>query len=239
MIALLALLAVLAVAAGASGVLLLFYSADPDWQELGKWLWTLAIALLVTGAISVLVKQIEARRSQKATFASLLHDLIAANRQVIVASRLMRAHMSAKTYRDQSAELIRIRADLRRVMASAESEKVRGLEHHLRTMCNFLDKLGDEYERNYLEVSRRQSVDEERIKVLVANTIATQPAFPSKSTITALIAPLSAWRILSDANQFPELAQLLASDFESEHPFGHNYQSARAILDERMQRKWR
>src|SRR5262244_4613774 len=107
----------LAVAVAGGGVAALYTSDLNVPAEVGKWLLTLATALAVTGALSSVVRQIEERRVRRTAWETLLRDLIAAKHTVVVCRLLLRAHKTAATYRDQFAELIRVRAQLRDIMA--------------------------------------------------------------------------------------------------------------------------
>jgi hypothetical protein len=53
--------------------------------EAGEWLLTVAAALVLTGAFSMVVKQIDQRRSERQAWHDILNDLVAANQKLILA----------------------------------------------------------------------------------------------------------------------------------------------------------
>jgi hypothetical protein len=65
-----------------------------------------AAALVLTGALSMVVKQIDQRRSERQAWHEILNDLIAANQKLILARVRLQAHKSAKTYQEQLAEVM-------------------------------------------------------------------------------------------------------------------------------------
>ena len=69
-------LALCAVAAVVGAFILLDRSRTADvGAEVGKWLFTVAAALVLTGALSMVVKQIDQRRSERQAWHGILNDL--------------------------------------------------------------------------------------------------------------------------------------------------------------------
>jgi hypothetical protein len=149
----------LALAAGLSAAvgiwLLSIGKAGDDNTEVGKWLLTLSSALFVAGAVSTVVRLVEAARTEREKWAERLHDLMAARDTVSIARLLLSAHATAKTYREQVGELIQVRALLRRLRTEPEMAQDRDLSAAFDAMLNYLDQLGREYEVSYLSVARQ------------------------------------------------------------------------------------
>ena len=86
-----------AVAAAAVGLFLLSRTTDFG-AEAGKWLLSVAVAFAVTGTLSLVMRPIDQRRSEREAWHAVLHDLVAANQKVEMARLRLLAHRSAKTY---------------------------------------------------------------------------------------------------------------------------------------------
>jgi hypothetical protein len=224
-------LIVCAVAAvgGALYFLLTAHTVDVH-AEVGRWLLTVAVAFAVTGALSVVVKQIDQHRSEREAWHTVLNDLVAANQTVTLARVRLQAQRSAKTYQEQLAELMRARIELRRLYAIGIVVGVPPLREHIGAMREYLDALGSEYETGYLRVSRQQRLDElwldDQMKAAATSTGA--PVLPAP-----LAQPTQAWRLLQDPEGFPRLAALLDDDAYSIDTFRINYKRAKACLEER------
>jgi hypothetical protein len=222
-------LAGLAVLAAVGGVVSLEESRADVPGEVGKWMLGLATAFAVAGAVSVLVRQFEDRRAERAAWEGVLQDLVAASHTLLVARLLLRANKTASTYRDQFAEIVRARAVLRGIMARRDVFDYPDLREQLRVMRSYLDNLGKEYEKNYLRVARQQLIDEERLKQLVKEAVTGQTA---EEPFGEAHERLSAWRMLEDAEQFPLLTAFLGDKlFESQ--FRYNYNEAKRLLEDR------
>jgi hypothetical protein len=100
-----------------AGAVVLSTSTVDVPAEIGKWLLTLGTALAITGALSAAIKQRDERRAQRAAWEARLSTVIAANHSVVVIRLMLRAHKTARTYRDQIAELVSVRAQLRTLQA--------------------------------------------------------------------------------------------------------------------------
>jgi hypothetical protein len=196
--------------------------------EVGKWLLTLAAAFVLTGALSMVVKQIDQRRSEREAWHTVLNDLIAANQTVMLARLRLRAQQSALTYREQLAEIMHARVELRRIYAIGIVIGDPTLRADIKGMRRYLDALGSEYETGYLCVARQQRLDElwltDQMKVANANTCT--PVLPAR-----LAKPTVAWRLLQDRKQFPRLAALLDEDAFPIDTFRTSYKRAKARLE--------
>jgi hypothetical protein len=165
-------LAVAAAMSAAVGIwLLVIGSSGDDNTEVGKWLLALSSALLVAGAVSTVVRVVEVSRTERETWAERLHDVMAARDTVAMARLFLSAHATAKTYQDQAAELIHVRAKLRRLKAEPGVAKDRNLLSAIDLMLGYLDDLGREYEACYLTVARQQLLDEAWLKKRVADEV--------------------------------------------------------------------
>src|SRR6266852_984856 len=128
--------------------------------EVGKWLLTVAAAFVLTGVLSVGVKQIDQRRSEREAWHAVLKDLVAASQTVLVARLRLRAQQSALTYQEQLAELSRVRVELRGIEATGLVIGEKSLQEDISKMRRYLEALGSEYEAGYLRVARQQRLDE-------------------------------------------------------------------------------
>src|SRR5690242_20731638 len=154
-------LALCAVAALAGALMLLHRSHTvADDAEVGKWLLTEAAALVLTGALSMVVKQIDQRRSAREAWHSILSDLVAANQKIILARVRLQAHRSARTYQEQLAAVMDARVEVRRIGAIDIVNRDRSLPQQITAMREYLDALGQEFAAGYLHAARQQRLDE-------------------------------------------------------------------------------
>lgn len=222
----LALCAVVALA-GALVLLNRSHSADVD-AEVGKWLLTVAAALVLTGALSMVVKQIDQRRSERQAWQEILNDLVAANQKLVVARVRLQAHQSAKTYQEQLAEVMGARVEVRRIGALDIVNRDRSLSDQITAMRHYLDDLGREYAAGYLPASRQQRLDEvwldEQMKE--ANKGNGAPELPEW-----LAQPTKAWLVLTNAARFPRLGALLDDGAFPVDTFRTNYKLAKECLE--------
>jgi hypothetical protein len=218
-----------AAAATAGALVLLHGSNTVDASaEVGKWLLTVAAGLVLTGALSMVAKQIDQRRTEREAWRAVLHDLVAANQVVMLGRVRLAAHRSALTYREQLAEVMRARVELRRILAIGIVAGDRPLRDLISALRNYLDAMGREYESGYLHVARQQRLDElwltERLKAAIDNT--DMPILPA-----LLAEPTEAWRLLQDRARFPRLAALLDNDAFPIDTFRTSYKRAKARLE--------
>lgn len=196
--------------------------------EVGKWLLTVAAALVLTGALSMVVKQIDQRRSERQAWHDILNDLVGANQKVILARIRLQAHQSAKTYQEQLGEVMGARAEVRRIGALDIVNKDTSLSDQITKMREYLDALGQEYAAGYLPASRQQRLDEvwldERMKT--ANAGIGAPELPRW-----LEKPTKAWLRLTDEKELPRLAALLDEDSFPIDTFRTNYKLAKERLE--------
>jgi hypothetical protein len=222
-------LALCAVAALVGALVLLNRSHTVDVNaEVGKWLLTVAAALVLTGALSMVVKQIDQRRSERQAWHEILNDLVAANQKLILARVRLQAHQSAKTYQEQLAEVMAARVEVRRIGALDIVNRDRSLSDQITRMREYLDGLGQEYAAGYLNVARQQRLDEVWLtsQMNAANVGDDAPKLPDRLSCAA-----RAWLLLKDASQFPRLAALLDEDAFPIDTFRTNYKLAKERLE--------
>ncbi len=222
-------LALCAVAALVGALVLLHrsHTADVD-AEVGKWLLTVTAALVLTGALSMVVKQIDQRRSERQAWHEILNDLVAANQKVVLARVRLQAHQSAKTYQEQLAEVMAARVEVRRLGALDIVNRDTALGWQITKMREYLDALGQEYAAGYLQASRQQRLDEVWLtsQMNAANDGSGAPELPDR-----LAGPMKAWLLLRDATQFPRLAALLDDGAFPIDTFRTNYKLAKEGLE--------
>lgn len=222
-------LALCAVAALVGALVLLHRSHTVDVDaEVGNWLLTVTAALVLTGALSMVVKQIDQRRSERQAWHGILNDLIAANQKLILARVRLQAHRSAKTYQEQLAEVMAARVEVRRIGALDIVNRDRSLSDQITVMRRYLDDLGQEYAAGYLTVARQQRLDEMWLtsQMNAANDGDGAPELPDR-----LADPTRAWLLLKDASQFPRLAALLDEGAFPIDTFRTNYKLAKERLE--------
>lgn len=219
---------VLSVAVFVAGILVLNVSKVDVPAEIGKWLLTLGIALAITGTLSVAIKQRDERRARRSAWETRLNTVIAANHSVVVIRLMLRAHKTARTYRDQIAVLIQVRSQLRTLQADGAVLMLTELRAAIKSMRRYLDAVGQEYEAGYLAVARQQLVDERRLTKAVQDA-ADKPA----GTVVEgdLVAPMSAWALLTDPARFPCLVAFLDDETFQASAYRVGYGDAKRLLE--------
>lgn len=204
-------------------------TADVD-AEVGKWLLTVTAALVFTGALSMVVKQLDERRSDRQRWYGVLNDLGDANHTIAMLRLYLVAEQSALTYMKQLAELVRARQELRRISAIDIVMKDPELPEHINGMQKYLEALGQECEDGYLRVARQQRLDEvwltDQMKAAsdkVASDSADAPVLPD-----GLAKPTRAWYMLKG---FPQLAALLDDHTFQISAFCIHYKLAKRRLE--------
>jgi hypothetical protein len=224
-------LALCAVAAVVGALILLDRSRTVDvGAEVGKWLLTVAAALVLTGALSMVVKQIDQRRNERQAWHGILNDLVAANQKVVLARVRLQAHRSAKTYQEQLAEVMSARVEVRRIGAIDIVNRDGSLPERINAMREYLDALGQEYAAGYLRAARQQRLDEAWLndKMKAANDGKGPPELPEW-----LAEPTTAWLMLTDPSKFPRLGALMDDAAFPIDTFRTNYKLAKEYLEMR------
>ena len=195
---------------------------------MGNWLLTVAAALVLTGALSMVVKQIDQRRSERQAWHDILNDLVAANQNLALARVRLQAHRSARTYQEQLAEVMAARVEMRRIGAIDIVNRDPSLTGWITAMKEYLDALGHEFAAGYLHAARQQRLDEVWLeeKMKAANQGGDAPE------LTGWLAePTTAWRMLTDASRFPRLGALLDDQAHPIDTFRTNYKLAKERLE--------
>ena len=188
----------LALVAAAVGVSLTV-EGEGGWHDVGSALMSLAIALLIGGAVAGVVKVAEQERNDRASvdeakqqraadWAGTLMNVVGVDHLVETARKLMNAHKTALTYNREHTHLIAAQLTLRQVLFDplvANDQTVDSAGHkiadYLEQMTEYLAALTDEYEAEYLRVARQQLLDEAWLKATVSGTATP----PTKSSAAA------------------------------------------------------
>lgn len=199
------ILAVLACISATLGILFVSASAPEDaLREVGKWCLQLALVFAGTGVVSVVVRQSELSRARREAWAESLHELVGAHDEAQMASRLLSAHATAKTYADQVKALTSVRGTLRRLASAPGVQEDQELHDALVAMRKYLKNLIKEYQVKYLPVARQHRLDEEVLSFRLGRLAQTEES-PLPILPTELGEPLPAGLTLQDASQFPLL----------------------------------
>jgi hypothetical protein len=230
---LLALMSVMVAATCAAGGILILNIGYPNDTptEVGKWLLQISALFAGTGALSAALRQADVARVERASWAALLQDLIAAHDLAQLSSRLLSAHATAKTYSEQMTQIHEVRANIRRLSSAPEVHDDPSLSTPLLAMRRYLRLLVEEYRDKYLAIARQQRLDEAaltyRLKEMVeAAATGEFPVLPDD-----LAGPLPAGVMLADASKFPRLADF--RDNYDQCAFRANYEEAKDAFQAR------
>lgn len=129
---------------------------------------TLFFGALLGGVVSLLIADFDRRRVQRAAqlefISNVLNDLKGVYDRIDRGRTLIAAHQSAKTYGEQMREFIDARVKLLNVLRALRFDERSGAISSVRTevekMEGYLHLLTGEFEKEYKEISRSQSVYE-------------------------------------------------------------------------------
>ena len=233
----------LAVVAAALGVILTV-KGEGGWSDVGSALMSLAIALLIGGAVAGVVKLSEQERSDQtarakesqqtaANWAGVLMEVVGVDHTVETARKLMNAHRTALTYNREHTNLIAAELILRQAWFDplvANDREVDGDGHriadYLMQMTNYLGALTDEYEDQYLRVARQQLVDEAWL-----TATAEAPRETDDSLIPdAFYTGTKTWQMMK---QLPSLGEFLEKATFEQGPFLTSYKAVKPLLEAR------
>jgi hypothetical protein len=195
-------------------------------QEVGKWLLMLATGVITAGVIVAAFRFLEHRQDQRAAWRSRLADLTSAHDAVLTARLRLAAHQTAKAYSDEIAGLVTVRETLRRAFPRGEAKKTRG---EVTKMWAYLEDLGNEYRDNYLEVSRRQRIDEAKLKKKTDQLVASNDDPPDW-----FLKPMSAYQLIADEEKFPHCHAFLDDKLFKNCKFETGYRNARKLALRRL-----
>jgi hypothetical protein len=160
---------------------------------------TLLFGSMLGGVVSLLVQDFDRRRLQRAAqldfVSNVLSDLKDVYDSVDRGRTLIRAHRSARTYGDEMRNLIEARVKLLNVVRALKFDE-RGVSigtvgTEVARMEQYLKSLIGEFEKQYKDISRLQSVYEARMKKAVqqADSIAQKdPELPRNEPWEAIAA---------------------------------------------------
>lgn len=226
------LLGALSVIAAATGITLLVNSSSSDARfEVAKWLLGLSTVLFGAGVLGAVLRLSDLTRARRESWARHLQDVVAAHDTAQLASRLLPAHATAKTYSEQMVRINEVRGILRRITTSEDLHDEPRLRNLLKAMRGYLKELTLEYNKNYLPVARQQRLDEAVLDVRLKQQAAasTAPDFPLVPAELAGVLP--AGRALEDIKRFPFLHGFRYAFEETE--FRKAYEAAKPILEEK------
>jgi hypothetical protein len=218
----------LASSAAVIGIVLVAQSASDDSsREIGKWVLQVALVFAGTGVVSVVVRQAELSRARRDAWTELLHELIGAHDAAQMASRLLSAHATAKTYSEQITVLTAARGTLRRLSSAPGVHEDKELHDALLAMRWYLKRLIKEYQEKYLPVARQQRLDEAVLGFRLGKVAESdRPDFPVLPP--ELGQPLPAGLALQDAGRFPLLNEFRTAFKASK--FREAYEVAKPIM---------
>jgi hypothetical protein len=212
--------------------------ADSDdlWTEAGKVALTAVGVAVIGGLVKFLFDQhayvrtqleleIEQKREARAKRDTIIRDLImeldGLRNSVERARRLIRAHRSARSYRDRMQEIIdtRVRAEglERKVEALEDSDAglLEGARHrlisHLEKSNKYLDALIQEYEEKYKPVADLQRLDEETVDATL-KAYAEKVTRDGSSQVPDPEFRWRAWEAIKTPGRFPRLLDFLAEE---------------------------
>jgi hypothetical protein len=223
-----AVLGFLAALSAGVGIALVFGSSPGDPERvIGEWLMQVSLVFAGTGAVSLVVRQVEANRALRDAWTTSLHELVHAHDEAQMAARLLSAHATARTYAEQIKVLSLSRATLRRLSSSPDIQEDPELHSYLIQMRGYLKDIVKEYQARYLPVARQQRLDEavltHRIKEIAESSPTGFPTLPEE-----LAQPFPAGVSLQDPTEFPLLNEFRTGFMTS--PFRRNYEAAKPIV---------
>lgn len=199
---------------GAAGVVL-SYLTRTSHPELSKALTsgatTVLFGALLGGIVSLLLAELDRWRLRRAAeieyLTNILAELKAVYDQVDRGRTLIAAHKSAKTYGDEMRNLIQARVRLLQVLRAlkfdARRRSAEAVLTAVKDMEDYLKKLVDEFEANYKDISREQSVYEAQMKSVLAKASTGSVDLPLNTPWDQIVA-------------LPQIADLLQPLQESE-----------------------
>jgi hypothetical protein len=218
-------------------------TADPDkkgtWGDVGKALMTLSVTVWVGGAVAAWLKLNERNHEVKEQWAELLQDVVEAHQKLTVACQLINAHKTAKTYAEQHEKILSVRSTLRRFCSHplvAGDRAGRGkvsLLGHLQVMKDYVERLGDEYARQYLAAARQQRIDEQCLKVHIEELVGQGIANPRMEVDLNdwVYKPTRSWDMLTNTQSFRRLNDFI-TNFDNSC-FEASFKDLRGMLETR------
>jgi hypothetical protein len=159
---------------------------------------------------------------ERANWLDKLEEITAANDVVHIARLRLRAHSSASCYKEEMDNLINVRGTLRRIATDPQDVD---LYEPVEAMWKYIERLLEEFETQYLHVSRQQLTDEVWLK--------GQAGLPPEDRDPAFFEKSQAAQMLEDEGRFPELTKFRSHPF---NPPGYlrGWRAARGVLRSRV-----
>lgn len=170
MVALAAVLFLLATGVVVAGIALLRSSPTASGAsfEVGRWLLQLGTVLAGTGLITAVFRQVDLTRARRESWTTMLQGLVVRQDAVEGAAMRMESNPDAATYADLVERCRDLRALLRRIIALPEVHNSDGsLRQQVDRMRRYLKPLVKEHERNFLRISRQESLDQKILEVRI------------------------------------------------------------------------
>jgi hypothetical protein len=147
---------------------------------------TLLFGALLGGIVTLLIADFDRRRVQRAAqldfISNVLADLKGVYDRVDRGRTLIRAHQSAKTYGDEMRNFIEARVKLLNVVRALKFDErgapITRIRANVAIMEEYLKTLIDEFEREYKEIARSQSLYEARMKQIIGEAVSASDAAP-------------------------------------------------------------
>ena len=204
--------------------------ASTLWGDVAKTALSVVSVAIIGGLVKFLfdqhVAQRDARNAEAAYVSRVGMDIEDIRSTVGRARQLIKAHRSARSYRDRMQELIdcRVRiaslvrsieghwADQRSAAYALDAKTV--ILRYLEGLRSYLNSLIDEYERLYKPVSDQQRMDEALAEAMIKEFVSRASAGDTVADRPAL--QWTAWFML-DSDHFPELQDLLTAGPDSRY----------------------
>ena len=187
--------------------------------EVGRWLLQVGTVLAGTGLITAVFRQVDVTRARRESWTMMLQDLVVGQDAVEGAAMRLVSKPDAETYADLIERCRELRALLRRIIALPEVHNSDGsLRRQVDRMRRYLKPLVEEYERNFLRVSRQESLDQKILEVRLQR-LAKDADTSAPLTSGQLVRPTGVSRLLRAEDEFPSLAAFLRDFDDSEGEF--------------------
>lgn len=230
MVALAAVLFLLAAGVVVAGTALLRGSPTASGAsfEVGRWLLQLGTVLAGTGLITAVFRQVDVTRARRESWTTMLQDLVIRQDAVEGAGMRLVSNPNADTYADLVERCRDLRALLRQIIALPEVHQSDGsLRQQIDRMRRYLKPLVKEHERNFLHVSRQETLDQKIMEVRIQK-LALDTNRSGVAASGQLDWPMGVSELLRDANEFPALAAFFRDFDETEGEFQERSEIDRA-----------
>jgi hypothetical protein len=205
--------------------------------ELGKWLLQIATVFLGAGLITLVLRQVEIRRSKRESWTAQLQDLVTGQDAVETAAVGLHWNPTAMTYTKLIESIKGLNASLRRMIATPDAhEKERDLRRAIQAFRSILKDLVKEYEIGSLSVLRQQMLDDKLLEVELERLVDGETLSPNTTILPdPLLEPTGVGRLLRQATRFPSVNRLLRGiadgKFDKHCEFEIKYHDVKTLLE--------